>query len=75
MPSLLDRTAPPHRLLDHIMKQHKFKTDRELGRLLELGASSISKIRHGKVPVLPATILKIHEATEMSIKEIRALLD
>lgn len=62
------------KLFDAIMQARGLKSDAALARLLDLGAPVVSKIRHGRLTIGAATILRVHEAVGMPVKEIRALI-
>lgn len=66
----LPNAAP---LLDYLIARYELKNDRALGRMLEMEASQISKLRSGQIGVTPGTILRIHDTTGLSVAEIRAL--
>ncbi|NRR28868.1 hypothetical protein HSX11_01595 [Oxalobacteraceae bacterium] len=68
----LDSTGA-RRLLDTLLQRYKLKNDAELARRLELAPPVLSKLRHGRLPVGPALILRIYDAFDMDVKESRAL--
>jgi plasmid maintenance system antidote protein VapI len=74
MSTVYIHVPPPHALLDAILRDYKLKNDAALARYLEVAPPIISKIRHDKLAVGPYMILKIHEKTEMSVKDIKFLL-
>lgn len=57
-------------LLDFLLQELGFNTDRQIADLLKVGVSAISKIRHGK-PVSAEIILRIHERTDIPVNIIR----
>lgn len=57
-------------LLDFLLQELEFKTDKQIADLLEVGVSAISKIRHGN-NVSAEIILRIHERTDIPINIIR----
>ncbi|SFV18036.1 hypothetical protein [Pseudoduganella namucuonensis] len=74
-PSLLsDPDYNPNRLLDEVLAQLSLKNDAALSRSLGVSPPILSKVRHRRMPVAAWMIIQIHDATEMSIDEIRALL-
>jgi hypothetical protein len=64
----------PNRLLDHLLERLHLKNDAALSRLLEVEAPTISKIRHFKLRVGAALLLRIHEVSGLDIEELRALM-
>lgn len=64
----------PNHLLDTLMVRLDVKSDAALGRTLGIPASTISKVRHRQMAVNSTLLLAAHEATEMSIRELRTLL-
>lgn len=72
MPSnLLDNSGY---LFDVIISKMNLKNDAALGRLLRLNAPAVSKIRNGRMPLGASIIIRVHEETGMSIKEIKSLM-
>lgn len=64
----------PSRLLDAIIEIKSLKNDAALSRLLEVAPPVISKIRHGKLPVGAALLIRMHETTDISIRDLRYLM-
>jgi hypothetical protein len=64
----------PKRLLDALITKLELKNDAALSRVLEVEAPLISKIRHGKVPIGGIMLLRMHDASGLSIKELRSLM-
>jgi hypothetical protein len=67
-------TYDPDPLLTTVAEQLNVKNDAELARALAISAPSISKIRHRKMVVGPNLLIRMHEITNLSIKELRALM-
>lgn len=63
-----------HPLLDYLIAKGWATNDRGLAKLLELSPATISKVRSELRGVNGDFILAVHDATGMSIKEIRRLL-
>ncbi len=59
-------------LLDHLIEQHKLKNDAALSRFLEVKPPVISKLRHRKMALGATLMVRIHEVTGMSIRDIKA---
>jgi hypothetical protein len=64
----------PKRLLDALIERLELKNDAALSRVLEVEAPLISKIRHGKIPIGGIMLLRMHDASGLSIKELRSLM-
>ena len=60
-------------LIDHILSQYSVKNDAALAKLIGVHPPTISKMRHGHMPLTPAFILKVHEAFDMPVKEIKRI--
>ncbi len=67
-------TYNPDTLLDTLILNFGLKTDAELARKLNEPAPIISKIRHRRLPINARFIIKVHEVSGLSIKEIRGLM-
>ena len=67
-------TYDPSHLLDTLRERMQLKNDAALSRLLEVAPPVISKIRHRALPVGASLLIRIHEVTQMSIRELRALM-
>mgnify|MGYP006272290805 CR=1 FL=1 len=64
----------PEVFLDKIAKLLKINTDRELGKVLGIPSSVISKIRHKIVPISAKNLLAIHDVSELPIKKLRKMM-
>jgi hypothetical protein len=64
----------PNRLLDAIIAKLRLKNDAALSRVLEVAPPVISKIRHNTLPIGATLLLRMHEESEFSIRELRALM-
>lgn len=62
------------KLLDHLKENFGMKNDADIARTLNIAPPIVSRIRNGKSNVSAEIILRIHEAFEMPIKDIKALL-
>jgi plasmid maintenance system antidote protein VapI len=60
-------------LINHLRREYKIRTDAELAKQISVKPPAISKLRHGTSALTPALILKIHEAFDMPVKEIRRI--
>lgn len=70
----LPSTADANRLLDALTKQFQIKNDAALCAALDISAASISKVRHGKLNLTAAILIRMHDAFDLSITELRALM-
>lgn len=61
-------------LLDALIAHGDLKCDAGLSRTLRVSAPVISKIRHGKVGVSPALLIRMHDTFSLSIDELRAMM-
>lgn len=64
----------PSRLLDTLRERMQLKNDAALSRALEVAPPVISKIRHRALPVGASMLIRMHEVTELSIRELRDLM-
>jgi hypothetical protein len=67
-------TYDPNRLLDSLIERLRLKNDAALSRTLEVAPPVISKIRHKRVPVRASLLIRMHEVTNLSIRELRDLM-
>ena len=71
---LEDRVYDPNRLLDTLIQHLNLKNDAALSRALEVAPPVISKIRHHRLPVGASLLIRMHEVSDLSIKELRRLM-
>src|SRR6476619_5930019 len=64
----------PDNLLASIIGRLKLKNDAALSRALEVAPPVISKIRHRRLPVGASLLIRMHEVTDLSIRELRVLM-
>ena len=64
----------PDALLNFIMEKQSLKNDAALARILEVAPPVISKIRHRRLPVGASLLIRMHEVTNLSIRELRDLM-
>jgi hypothetical protein len=67
-------TYDPDRLLDELKDRLQVTTDAQLALALGMQAPVISKLRHRVAPVSAFILIQMHEATQLSIKELRYLM-
>ena len=64
----------PNRVLDAIIAKLRLKNDAALSRVLEVAPPVISKIRHNTLPIGATLLLRMHEESQFSIRELRELM-
>jgi hypothetical protein len=64
----------PNQLLDLVIQKARLKNDSALARELRVHSAVISNIRHGVTNIGPALIVRIHDLTEMPVRDIKATL-
>jgi hypothetical protein len=69
-----DGVYDPNRVLDAIITKLRLKNDAALSRVLEVAPPVISKIRHNTLPIGATILLRMHEVSDFSIRELRALM-
>jgi plasmid maintenance system antidote protein VapI len=73
-PISAQRDYNPDRLLNALMQQLNVKNDASLSRALEVAPPVISKIRHRRLPVGASMLIRMHETSGLSIRELRDLM-
>lgn len=68
------KTYDPNRLLDALIEKLNLKNDAALSRALEVAPPVISKIRHRRLPVGASLLIRMHEVSNLSIRELRDLM-
>jgi len=63
----------PNKLLDTLIEKLSLKNDAELCRVLEVQPPIVSKIRHRKLAVGATILLRMHEKSDMSIRDLKEL--
>ncbi len=72
---LADQVAyDPNNLLDSLIEKLHLNTDAALSRALEVAPPVISKIRHRRLPVGASLLIRMHEVSDLSIRELRILM-
>jgi hypothetical protein len=64
----------PNHLVDALLDRLRLKNDAALCRLLEIAPPMISKVRHNRLPVGASLLLRMHEVSQISIRELRQLM-
>jgi hypothetical protein len=66
-------TTTPGHLLDTLKELLLLRSDSELAEVLGTTPSLISKVRHQQLPVADWLLISMHEESELSIRELKAL--
>ena len=72
--SATDVHYDPDRLLDALIEKLHLKNDAALSRALEVAPPVISKIRHRRLPVGASLLIRMHEVSDLSIRDLRVLM-
>jgi plasmid maintenance system antidote protein VapI len=64
----------PNNLLDILIERLHLKNDAALSRALEVAPPVISKIRHRRLPVGASMLIRMHEVSSLSVRELRDLM-
>ena len=64
----------PNNLLDILIGKLKLKNDAALSRVLEVAPPVISKIRHSRLAVGASMLIRMHEVSDLSIRQLREMM-
>lgn len=64
-----------NKLLTDICAQLALKNDAALSRALEVAPPTISKIRNGHVPMGDNMLIRLHELTGITVRELKTSLE
>jgi hypothetical protein len=67
-------TYDPNHLLNTVMAKLGLKNDAAFCRALDVAPPVISKIRHHRIAVGASFLIRLHDVSELSITELRALM-
>src|SRR5262245_54321151 len=67
-------TYNPDNLLNALIERLNLKNDAALARALEVAPPVISKIRHRRLPVGASMLIRMHEVSNLEIRELRELM-
>jgi len=73
-PNVDKNTFFPHKLIDGLIEKLSLKNDAALCRVLSVQPPIISKIRHGHLPVGASLLIRMHEETGLSIRDLRVMM-
>jgi plasmid maintenance system antidote protein VapI len=65
--------ADCNNLFDNLLRRAGLKNDGALARALEVAPPVISKLRHQRLPFGPSMMIRIHDAFDVTLDEIRRL--
>lgn len=71
---LLDPRYDPVNLLDALIAMLGLRSDAALSRILEVAPPVISKMRHRILPVGADMLIRMHEESGLSIRDLRRLM-
>ena len=74
MTLLNEPTYDPNNLFDSLKDRLNLKNDAALSYELEVGPPVISNIRHKRIPISASLLIRIHDVTGLSIKDLRTLM-
>jgi len=69
-----EESFDPNKLLDALIDMMQLKNDAALSRRLGVARSIISNIRCGRLPVGASMLVRMHDESGISIKELRAIM-
>jgi hypothetical protein len=64
----------PNHLLDILLGKLQLKNDAALARTLAVAPPVISKMRHQRLPVGASMLIRMHEVSDISIRDLRDLM-
>lgn len=64
----------PEELLNTLIQRFDLKNDAGLSRALKMHPPVISKIRRRKAPITASVLLRMHEMSNWSLADLRALM-
>lgn len=64
----------PNRLLDALKDLLKLDSDVALSRVLDVPPPLISQIRHRGYPVGPSILIRMHDVSMLSVRELREIM-
>ena len=70
----VDINYRPEVLLDALISRLQLKNDAQLSRILEVAPPVISKIRNKRLPIGASVLIRMHEASNVSITDLRHLM-
>ena len=71
---LMSPDYDPASFLDALEKRFGIKNDAAMALTLGLKAPQISKVRHKRLPVTHMFLMRVHEAFDLPVRELRTML-
>jgi plasmid maintenance system antidote protein VapI len=68
------RVQSPNYFIDTLVSHLNLKNDAALSRFMDVAPPVLSKIRHGRLSVTATMLIKAHDATGLSINQLRDIL-
>lgn len=63
----------PARLVDALISHLNVKNDAALARVLDVLPPVVSNFRHNRIPLGASLLIRMHDASQLSIAELRSL--
>jgi hypothetical protein len=73
-PEKIRRGEAASGLLDHVRDTLQLKNDAALSRTIGLSKPQISKMRRGVLPIGPGILIRLHEESGISIRDLKSYL-
>ena len=73
-PTSTPNTYNPDNLLDALIEKLGLKNDAALARVLEVAPPLLSKIRHRRLPIGAALLIRMHEVSGLPVRDLRNLM-
>jgi plasmid maintenance system antidote protein VapI len=67
-------TYNPNALLDALIAKLHLKNDAALSRVLQVAPGCVSKIRHHRLAIGATLLIRMHEVSDISIRDLRNLM-
>ena len=67
-------TYDPNHLIDILLRTLQLRNDAALAKVLDVGPPLISKIRHRRLPVGASILIRMHEVTSLSVRQLRDMM-
>lgn len=68
---MIDKKQDANKFLNTLLERFMLKNDAALARALDVAPPVISKLRHGKLRIGDSMLVRVHELTDLPIREIR----
>jgi antitoxin HigA-1 len=64
----------PNKLLNELIVRLRLRNDAALCRTLQVAPPLISKVRHKRAPLSASVLIRMHEESGLSIRDLRRLM-